>query len=164
MKKGLRILPADQAGLDRSKSLDDYNVMGAATPLSYEILLVDDHPLVRLGVKRIIEENSDLKVVGELRNGMELLEFLKANVPHLIILDVSMPHMGGIEATRMIKASHPEIKILILTLHNRPEYLDQARLAGADGYLLKEEVDKELLSAIGSIRQGRTYLSPLMTA
>jgi DNA-binding NarL/FixJ family response regulator len=138
--------------------------MDAVTPFSYEILLVDDHPLVRLGVKHILEENSELKVVGELRNGLELLEFLKFSLPRLIILDVSMPHMGGLEATRMIKASHPEIKILILTLHNRPEYLDQARLAGADGYLLKEEVDKELLSAISSIRQGRTYLSPLMTA
>ena len=65
-----------------------------------------------------------------------------------------MPHLGGIEATRLIKSSHPEIKVLILTLHNRREYVDQARLAGAEGYLLKDEVDKELLSAIETLRQG----------
>lgn len=164
MRTDQTFLGADHAGSSQSWNLSGYNAMDAVTPFSYEILLVDDHPLVRLGVKHILEENSELKVVGELHDGVELLEFLKTTIPHLIILDVSMPHMGGIEATRMIKASHPEIKILILTLHNRPEYLDQARLAGADGYLLKEEVDKELLSAIRSIRQGQTYLSPLMTA
>lgn len=104
-----------------------------------------------------------MRVVGELQDGLELLECLKHWTPQLIILDISMPYLGGLEATRMIKASHPEIKVLILTLHNRPEYADQARLAGAEGYLLKDEVDKELLSAIKTLRQGCTYLSPLMT-
>ena len=71
--------------------------------------------------------------------------------------------MGGIEATRLVKASYPEIKVLILTLHNRREYVDQAKGAGAEGYLLKEEVDKELLSAIATLRRGATYLSPLLS-
>ena len=102
-------------------------------------------------------------MVGELQDGLELLDCLKHRLPHLVILDISMPHLGGIEATRLIKASHPEIKVLILTLHNRREYVDQARLAGAEGYLLKDEVDKELLSAIETLRQGGTYLSPLLT-
>jgi two-component system response regulator NreC len=114
------------------------------TPFPYEILLVDDHPLVRQGIRKI-------------------LNCLKEKLPQLIILDISMPHLGGIEATRRIKSSHPEIKVLIVTLHNRREYVDQARSAGAEGYLLKDELDKELLSAIETLRQGGTYLSPLLT-
>ena len=156
-------LRADQALSAHPENLNDDNVMGAVTPFFYEILLVDDHPLVRRGVKQIIEGSPDLRVMGEFQNGLELLEFLKAKTPQLVILDISMPQLGGIEATRMIKENHPEIKVLILTLHNRREYMHQAKLAGADGYLLKEEVDKELLSAIRNIRQGQTYLSPLMS-
>jgi two-component system response regulator NreC len=136
--------------------------MGVVTPFFYEILLVDDHALVRQGIRRIIEEKSDLRVVRELGDGLELMDALNKQKPQMIILDVSMPHLGGIEATRLIKASHPDIKVLILTLHNRQEYVDQARMVGADGYLLKDEVDKELLAAIEALRQGRTYLSPLL--
>jgi DNA-binding NarL/FixJ family response regulator len=137
--------------------------MGEVTPLPYEILLVDDHPLVRQGIKTIIAEKSELAVVGELQDGLELLDCLKNRLPQMVILDISLPHLGGIEATRLIKSSHPEIKVLILTLHDRREYVDQARLAGAEGYLLKDEVIKELLPAIEALRQGGTYLSPLLT-
>jgi two-component system response regulator NreC len=138
--------------------------MGDIPAFPYEILLVDDHPLVRQGVRRIIEEKSEMKVVGELGDGLELLDCLEEKSPHLVILDISMPRLGGIETTRLIKSSHPEIKVLILTLHSRREYVDQARLAGAEGYLLKDELEKELLSAIEALRQGATYLSPLLTA
>ena len=127
------------------------------------ILLVDDHPLVRQGIKTIIAEKPELVVVGELQNGLELLDCLKNRLPQMVILDISMAPLGGIDATRLIKASHPEIKVLILTLHNRREYVDQARLAGAEGYLLKDEAIKELLPAIEALRQGGTYLSPLLT-
>ena len=137
--------------------------MGEVTPLPYEILLVDDHPLVRQAITAIIAEKSELAVVGELQDGLELLECLKNRLPQMVILDISMAPLGGIEATRLIKASHPEIKVLILTLHNRREYVDQARLAGAEGYLLKDEAIKELLPAIEALRQGGTYLSPLLT-
>ena len=137
--------------------------MGEVKPLPYGILLVDDHPLVRQGLKTIIAEKSELAVVGEVQDGLELLNCLNRRSPQLVILDISMPRLGGIEATRLIKSSHPEIKVLILTLHNRREYVDQARLAGAEGYLLKDEVEKELLSAIETLRQGGTYLSPLLT-
>ena len=137
--------------------------MGEVTPLPYEILLVDDHPLVRQGIKTIIAEKSELAVVGELQDGLELLDCLKNGLPQMVILDISMPRLGGIEATRLIKSSHPQIKVLILTMHNRREYVDQARLAGAEGYLLKDEADKELLPAIEALRQGGTFLSPLLT-
>jgi DNA-binding NarL/FixJ family response regulator len=136
--------------------------MITVTPFFYEILLVDDHTLVRQGVRRIIEENPDLRVAGELGDGLELMDTVKKQKPHMVILDISMPHLGGIEATRLIKASYPDIKVLILTLHNRREYVNQARLVGAEGYLLKDEMDKELLSAIETVRQGGTYLSPIL--
>ena len=137
--------------------------MGEVTSLTYEILLVEDHPLVRQGIKTIIAEKSELAVVGEFQDGLELLNYLHNRLPHLVILDISLPRLGGIEATRLIKLNHPEIKVLILTLHSRREYVDQARLAGAEGYLLKDEAEKELLSAIETIRQGGIYLSPLLT-
>jgi DNA-binding NarL/FixJ family response regulator len=134
----------------------------AVTPFFYEILLVDDHALLRQGIRRILAENFDVRVVGELGDGLELLEALKKMQPHMVILDISMPQLGGLAATRIIKESHPDIKVLILTLHNRREYVDRARLAGADGYLLKDEMDTELLPAIAILRQGSTYLSPLL--
>lgn len=137
--------------------------MGEVTPLPYEILLVEDHPLVRQAIRTIIAEKSELAVVGELQDGLELLDYLNNRLPHLVILDISMPRLGGIEATRLIKSSHPEIKVLILTLHSSREYVNQARLAGAEGYLLKDEADKELLLAIETLRQGGTFLSPLLT-
>ena len=137
--------------------------MGGVTASPYGIFLVDDHPLARQGVKTIIAEKPEWAVVGELEDGLELLECLNQRLPHLVILDISMPRLSGIEATRLIKSSYPEIKVLILTMHNRREYVDQARLAGAEGYLLKDEADKELLLAIEALRQGGTYLSPLLT-
>lgn len=137
--------------------------MGEVTPWPYEILLVDDHPLVRQGIKTILAEKPGLAVVGELQDGLELLEYLKNRIPQMVILDISMAHLGGIEATRLIKARHPEIKVLIVTLHNRREYVDQARMAGAEGYILKDEAVRELLPAIEALRQGSTFLSPLLT-
>jgi two-component system, NarL family, response regulator NreC len=136
--------------------------MSEVTPFSYEILLVEDHPLVRQGIKTILAEKPELAVVGEFQDGLELLNCLANRLPHLIIIDISLPRLGGLEATRLIKSSHPEIKVLILTLHSRREYVNQARIAGAEGYLLKDEAQKELLLAIETLRQGGTYLSPLL--
>jgi DNA-binding NarL/FixJ family response regulator len=138
--------------------------MGGITASPFGIFLVDDHPLARQGVKAIIAEQSAWTVVGELDDGVGLLPCLDQRPPQLVILDISLPRLSGIEATRLIKASYPEIKVLILTMNNRREYVDQARRAGAEGYLLKDEVEKELLGAIETLRQGGTYLSPLLAA
>jgi len=129
----------------------------------YHILLVDDHPLIRRGIRRIIEESPELEVVGELNDGQEFIEFLDNCAPHLVILDLSMPRVGGIAATQKVKASHPQVKVLILTMHKNREYLDQALLAGAEGYLLKEEMDRELLPAITALRHGRTFISHFLS-
>jgi len=129
----------------------------------YHILLVDDHPLIRRGIRRIIEESPELEVVGELNDGQEFIEFLDNFAPHLVIMDLSMPRVGGIAATQKVKASHPQVKVLILTMHKSQEYLDQALLAGAEGYLLKEEMDRELLPAIAALRHGRTFISHFLS-
>ena len=130
----------------------------------YRIILADDHTLVRQGIRGILEKKCDLKVVGEACDGMELLNLLKIckESPHMVVLDISMPNLSGIEATRRIKEMFPGIKVLILTMHKDKEYLDHAIRAGADGYILKEDTNKVLFSAIESIRQGGQYVSPLI--
>jgi len=119
--------------------------------------------MFRQGLKRILAERSDLEVIGEVDCGLELLKLLQKLVPDLIILDISMPNLRGIEAIHEIRIVHPDVKILILTMHKDKEYLHQAISAGADGYLLKEDADTELSSAIETIRHGRFYISPLLS-
>jgi DNA-binding NarL/FixJ family response regulator len=138
--------------------------MGHSESEKYSILLVDDHPLVRRGIRRIIEENPELKVVGEVNDGLEFLEFLEKCVPNLVILDLSMPRIGGIEATQKAKARHPQLKILVLTMHKSREYLEESLAAGAEGYVVKETLDLELLPAIAALRHGGTYISKLCAA
>lgn len=130
---------------------------------SYSIVLADDHLMLRSGIKRIIEESKEMAVVGEARDGLELLELMKRTSPDMVILDISMPNLRGIEATRELKMSYPKIKILILTMHKKKEYLYHAFSAGADGYLLKEDSDTELFSAIDEVRRGEVYISPLFS-
>ncbi len=130
---------------------------------SYNILLADDHAILRQGVRKIIEESDDMAVIGETGDGIELLGLLKKTTPDLIILDISMPSLRGIEATSEIKEANPEIKILILTMHKRKEYLYHALSAGAEGYMLKEDTSRDLLSAIETIRRGGIYLSPYLS-
>ena len=126
----------------------------------YRVILADDHVLVRRGLRRILEENQDLEISGEVGDGLELLSLLNRMNPDMVILDVSMPNLRGIEAIPEIHRVQPEVKVLILTMHNEEEYLYQAISAGADGYLLKEDAEKELFSAIENIQQGRVYVSP----
>ena len=126
---------------------------------NHHILLADDHVMFRQGIKRIIEDSDNFKVVGEVGNGLELLEFLKNRSVDLVILDISMPDMRGIEATREAKIICPDIKVLILTMHKNTEYVQHAIKAGANGYLIKEDSDTELLTAINKILQGDRYIS-----
>lgn len=125
----------------------------------YHILLADDHAMFRQGIKRIIEESDNLKIVGEVGDGLELLEFLKNRSVDMVILDISMPNMRGIEATREAKVIRPDIKVLILTIHKNTEYVQHSIKAGADGYLIKEDSDTELLTAINKVLQGERYIS-----
>lgn len=129
----------------------------------YRIILADDHKLLRHGIKQIIEKNDAFKVVAEAGDGLELLKLLNGTAADLIVLDIAMPRLRGIEAAIEIKMLYPEMKILILSMHKSLQYLHHALSAGVDGYLLKEDAPRELSSAIGTIRDGDTYISPLMS-
>lgn len=129
-----------------------------------KIVLADDHVLVRQGIKKIIEEHGNLQVIGEAGDGLELLELLKKVSPDLVILDISMPRLRGLEAAARIKQLYPGVKILILSMHRNKEYLRQALASGVDGYLLKEDADLALYTAIATIGAGGSYISPLLDA
>jgi DNA-binding NarL/FixJ family response regulator len=130
---------------------------------SYRIILADDHALFRSGVRRILEEVPGVEVVGEAADGMGLLALLKEMTPDLVILDISMPRLRGLEAIQEIKTSHPQVQVLILTMHKDEEYLSYALGAGAAGFILKQDADPELLEALTTIRRGKTYLSPAIS-
>ena len=132
---------------------------------SYRILLADDYEMFRKLLKRTLSKRGDLEVVGEASDGLELLNLLKmsTSTPDMAIVDITMPNLGGIETTLRIKVTYPEVKVLILTMHKEQEYLDQAFSAGAEGYLLKEDANTELFSAIETIRHGGIYVSPLLS-
>lgn len=129
----------------------------------FQIVLADDHVMFRQGIKRIIEGMADVEVVGEASDGLELLALLKKTTPQMVILDISMPKLRGLEATREIKILNPAIKVLLLTMHKDKEYLYHGFAAGAEGYLLKEDADTELLNAIETLKRGGTYVSPLLS-
>jgi DNA-binding NarL/FixJ family response regulator len=130
----------------------------------FKILLADDHVMFRRGIRSLIQGMDDVEVVGEASDGLELLGLLREVQPHLVIMDISMPNLRGLEATREIKIMNPGIKVLILSMHKDREYLYHALTAGAEGYLLKEDADVELISAIETLRLGGTFISPLLSA
>ena len=125
----------------------------------YKIILADDHALMREGIRNLIDQADDLKVIAETGDGTELLNLLKRMTPDMVILDISMPGVRGIEAAREIHCLYPKVNILILSMHKRQEFLSMALEAGASGYVLKEDTGEELLHAIDQVRHGRTYLS-----
>jgi DNA-binding NarL/FixJ family response regulator len=129
----------------------------------YNVVLADDHLMFREGMKKIIKEIGYLKIIGEASDGHELLSLMKKLSPDMVILDISMPNIRGIEATREIKTIHHEIKVVILTMHNNMDYLRHAIAAGAEGYVLKQDAGTELLSAIETVRGGGVYISPIFS-
>lgn len=127
------------------------------------ILLADDHVLFRKGVRRILEEVPEFQVVAEVGDGLELLQVLRETPVDIVLLDISMPNVRGIEVTLEIAKAHPQVKVLILTMHKSKEYLYHSISAGARGYLLKEDPDTVLVSAIREIWGGGIYVSPLLS-
>jgi DNA-binding NarL/FixJ family response regulator len=129
----------------------------------YRIVLVDDHILFREGIKSLIGSTEEFAIVGEAGDGERLLVLLRDIAADMVIMDISMPGSQGVEATRVAKKLVPELKVLILTMHNSKEYLYHAMSAGADGYLLKEDAHDDLVTAIRTLQQGKPYISPLMS-
>ncbi len=128
----------------------------------YNVIIADDHAMFREGLKRILLLRPDVEVVGEARSGLDLLNLLRKLDADLIVLDISMPELRGLETIPEIKRLHRGAKILVLTMHRDAEYLFQAISAGASGYLLKEDAERDLFSAIDTIKAGGTYLSHLV--
>ncbi len=131
--------------------------------MSHRIYLADDHVLVREGLKLILSQRPDFQIAGEAGDGFELLTLLKRDpAADAVILDISMPKLRGIEAIHEIKDVNPGMKVLVLTMHKDEDFLCQAFMAGADGYLLKEDVAKELFSALDATLRGEVYISSLL--
>lgn len=127
------------------------------------VLLVDDHMVVRVGLRAFLEDEADIVVVGEATNGAEAIEQAHALHPNVIVMDISMPQMDGLEATRRIRSELPECHVLILTVHAQEKYLFPVLKAGAAGYVLKSTVDTELLDAIRTVAAGGAFLYPSAT-
>ena len=127
------------------------------------LLLVDDHPVVRKGTRELLEGESDLRVIGEAGSGEEAVTQARALKPDVILMDVSMPGMNGIEATRAIKAEQPGVGVLVLTSYDDDAYVFALLEAGAAGYLLKNASEDDLLGAVRAVAAGEAILSPSAT-
>jgi DNA-binding NarL/FixJ family response regulator len=124
------------------------------------VVIADDHGIVRSGIRLLLERQNDIEVVAEASDGIEARDTVIRERPDLAILDVKMPGLTGLQATREIKAQAPEVSILILSMHDDERYLFEALKAGASGYVLKSQADTELLAAIRSVERGEPFLSP----
>ena len=126
------------------------------------VLLVDDHAMFREGVRSLLEGESDLEVVGEVEDGRAAVQTALTLAPDVVLMDITMPQLDGIEATRQIRAQNDAIKVLVLTMHDNEDVFFRSISAGASGYVLKRSGGLELMSAIRSTHEGNSYLSPLL--
>jgi two-component system response regulator NreC len=124
------------------------------------ILLGDDHTLVRQGIRKILEEQPEWDVVGEASDGRDAVRQAETAHPHVAVLDIGMPLLNGIEATRHIVRRSPDVRVLILSMHSNEGYIIQALKAGATGYLLKDSVDTDLIRGIAAVASGKSFFSP----
>ena len=124
-----------------------------------DLLIVDDHEIVRAGIKRLFENTPNLNIIADLGSGEEAYQFLHKNTVDLIIMDVSMPGKGGIETTNQIKKRYPKIKILMLSMHDNAMIIEKAMKAGADGYILKNDLSDDLLNAVEKVMNNETIIS-----
>ena len=127
--------------------------------LGIKILLVDDHPIFLDGIHAILETNDDFIITGEASNGYEAIDLVQKEYPHIIIMDVAMPKLNGIEATRKISKLYPDIKILALSIYSGKRFVKDMLEAGAVGYLLKDNAPEKLVTAIYRIANGDTYVN-----
>jgi DNA-binding NarL/FixJ family response regulator len=128
------------------------------------VAIVDDHQLVREGLRDMLEDVPDIEVVGEATNGQEALLLCSRLKPDLVLMDVRMPEMDGLAATREIKERYPEISVMMVTMHENPDYLLEALRAGAAGYVLKDGLRQEVVTAVRRVREGESSLDPELAA
>ena len=126
--------------------------------MTSRVLIVDDHPMVADGIEAILEGYDDIEVVGVLRSGREAVDQAGALCPDVVLMDLNMPELSGLAATELIVESHPEIRVLILSMHDSPEYISTAMNHGAKGYVLKDVPTEEIKTAIDTVMAGGHYL------
>ncbi len=124
------------------------------------ILIADDHKVLRSGLRRILEEQPDLEVVGEAADGREAVDLASALQPDIVVMDIAMPQMNGMEATRQIVTKNPRVNVLILSMYSDETYIVQVLRAGARGYLLKDSAEDDLINAVRSVNSGLPFFSP----
>jgi DNA-binding NarL/FixJ family response regulator len=124
------------------------------------VMIADDHGIVRSGLRLLLEREPDIEVVGEASDGIEARKLAIAERPDLAILDVKMPKLTGLQATREIREQAPEVSVLILSMHDDERYLFEALKAGASGYVLKRQADQDLIEAIRAVERGEPFLTP----
>jgi DNA-binding NarL/FixJ family response regulator len=129
-------------------------------PAKIRIVLADDHALVRQGFRRILEDESDLAVVGEAGSGLEAIELVKTVQPDVVVMDMAMPEMNGLHAAREILKQRPSTRILILSMYSDEQYVRNALDAGVHGYILKGALETDMIRAIRAVAAGQQYLSP----
>jgi DNA-binding NarL/FixJ family response regulator len=127
------------------------------------VLVVDDHAILRDGIRSILESQEDILVVGEASDGAEAFEFVSNLQPDIVLMDISMPKTNGLEATRLIKERFPQVKVLIMTQHDNREYIAPALGAGASGYVLKRSGRREMLNALRQVQEQGVFLSSNIT-
>lgn len=123
-------------------------------------MIAEDHAIVREGIKGLLAANPMFDVVGEAADGIEALRMVQELNPDILLMDLSMPNLDGMSATKQVKKKHPSLKVIILTIHDSEEYVYQVFKNGADGYVLKESAYEELLAAIEAVARGKKYISP----
>ena len=128
--------------------------------MAITVMITDDHSMIREGLKNLLELDGDIKVIAEAENGVECLEQLNRYSPDVLLLDINMPKMNGLEVLQNIKERHLKVKVLVLTVHNEVEYLMKSIDIGVEGYILKDSESDELKKAINAVYSGETYIQP----
>src|SRR4029077_13213874 len=124
------------------------------------VLLVDDHQLVRTGLRLLLEQQADLNVVGEASDGREAVSLTKSLRPDVVVMDVAMPSLSGIEAAHQITQAQPEVALVMLSMHSDESYVLRALRSGAKGYLLKDSAESDLILAVHAVASGKSFFSP----
>jgi DNA-binding NarL/FixJ family response regulator len=158
----LDVNPAEALAIDRDLGVEVDQISKSSTPGGITVLLADDHAVLRQGLRSLLETENDILVVGEAENGRQAVQMAERIQPDVVLMDIGMPSLNGLEATRQINARHLKSKVLILSCHGDEDYVQRSIDAGAVGYLIKQTTAHDLISAIREARKGNAFFSPII--